>query len=152
MSYILNIMKKILFIFLGISFIATAQNPTTIARPIANGCGPEGNELLHELGSASAAIEGAIRGDGYKAQQEYCNQHDRDYYNGKDKKQADSDLRKNSSINGRVVQTFEGSSNKAYQNAQRARETSRQLQPTWEKENQQCLDASNYKVQQTVTW
>ena len=44
-----------------------------------------------------------------------------------------------------VIQAKETSS-KSYQAAQKDRKTSQQLQPTWEKENKQCLDKENYRI------
>ena len=141
-------MKKILFVIftlIGISIAANAQFPTTTAKPIANGCGAEGDWKSRVGGTAGAVVDGMRQGNGYKAQQESCNQHDRDYYNGVDKNKADNDFQKRSPTMGTVVKNA-SSSNDAYQNAQKSRETSKQLQSTWEKENQQCLDANNYKV------
>ena len=126
-------MKKIFlvfFAFLGISFSINAQFPTTTAKPIANGCGQEGGM---KFGFTQKQVES-------------CNQHDRDYYNGVDKKKADDDFQKRSKIMGTAVKMATFISDPAYKNAQESRETSKQLQPTWEKENQQCLDADNYKV------
>ena len=37
-------------------------------------------------------------------------------------------------------------SNKSYKETQKDRETSKQLQSTWEKEHKQCLDGNNYRV------
>ena len=142
-------MKKIflvLFAFLGISFSVNAQYPTTTAKPIANGCGAENDFWSRAGGTLGAAVDGFTQGNGYKAQQESCNQHDRDYYNGVDKKKADDDFKKRSPASGKGLKMFTSKSNRAYENAQESRETSKQLQPTWEKENQQCLDADNYKV------
>jgi hypothetical protein len=47
---------------------------------------------------------------------------------------------------GWAVETAKETSNKSYKEAQKDRETSKQLQPTWEKEHKQCLDGNNYRV------
>ena len=95
-------MKKVFLICLavfGFAFAANAQEPTTKAVPISNGCGSESSTVSRVL-----------------------------------------------SPMGTVVKAAKETSNRSYQEAQKDRERSKQLQPTWEKENQQCLDGNNYRV------
>ena len=137
---------------IGIAFAANAQVETTTAVPISNGCGSETVPGSRTLGKAGTAVDAGVNkiiSGSYttiESQRASCDQHDKDYYNGVDKNKADSDFKKRSPVMGRVVTGFEGKSNNSYKEAQKDRETSRQLQPTWEKEHQQCLDGNNYRV------
>ena len=142
-------MKKILLAGLaviGFAFAANAQVETTKAVPISNGCGSETSKMS-QIGAAIAKPIDAVRtGTSIKTQNASCDQHDKDYYNGVDKKKADSDFRHRSPTMGWAVETAKETSNKSYKEAQKDRETSKQLQPTWEKEHKQCLDGNNYRV------
>ncbi|MDO5314563.1 MAG: hypothetical protein Q4F82_00460 [bacterium] len=142
-------MKKMFLIcltMLGFVFVANAQVGTTKAVPISNGCGSESSKASQVGAFIVKPLDAAITGTSIKAQNASCDQHDRDYYNGVDKKKADNDFQSRSPIMGTVVKTAKETSNNSYREAQKDRETSRQLQPTWEKENKQCLDGNNYRV------
>lgn len=143
-------MKKVFLICLvvfGFAFAANAQVGTsTKAVPISNGCGSETVPGSRTLGKVGTRVDAVITGTSVQTQRESCDQHDKDYYNGVDKNKADSDFKQRSPVMGKVVTSFEGMSNNSYNEAQKDRETSRQLQPTWEKENKQCLDGNNYRV------
>ncbi len=149
-------MKKVFLICLavfGFAFAANAQDGTTTkAVPISNGCGSESSktsQVLSPVGMVKDARINVLTGGSnttYKSQRESCDQHDKDYYNGVDKAKADNDFQRRSPIMGTVVKASKETSNKSYQEAQKDRETSKQLQSTWEKENKQCLDGSNYRV------
>ena len=131
-----------------ISFVVKAQenNTTTQAVPISNGCGSETVPGSRTLGKVGMVIDAGVTGTSVKTQRESCDQHDKDYYNGVDKKKADNDFQSRSPVMGGVVKTMKTSSDNSYKEAQKDRETSKQLQPTWEKENKQCLDGNNYRV------
>ncbi len=142
-------MKRLFIICLlafGFVISTNAQVGTTKAVPISNGCGSETVPGSRTLGQAGTYVDGFITGTSAKSQRESCDQHDKDYYNGVDKSKADNDFKSRSPIMGRVVTGLEGLSNNSYQEAQKDRETSKRLQPTWEKENKQCLDGNNYRV------
>lgn len=148
-------MKKALlicFAVIGFVFTANAQVGTTKAVPISNGCGSESSkasQIFAPVGMVKDARINTLTGGSnttYKSQKESCDQHDKDYYNGVDKAKADNDFQRRSPVMGTVVKASKETSNKSYQEAQKDRETSKQLQPTWEKENKQCLDANNYRV------
>lgn len=144
-------MKKITLFILAlfyISFVVKAQenNTTTQAVPISNGCGSELSKVSQIGTTLAKPLDAVFTGTSIKTQNASCDQHDKDYYNGVDKKKADSDFRYRSPTMGWAVETAKETSNKSYKEAQKDRETSKQLQPTWEKENKQCLDANNYRV------
>ncbi|MDR0517801.1 MAG: hypothetical protein LBH25_12225 [Fibromonadaceae bacterium] len=133
-------MKKIVAITLALTLstgIAFAQSTT--ARPIANGCGADGG-IKFPAGEKGTAA---------------CNQHDKDYYNGVPKAEADRKLRNETFESGNVhvsgwaagaKETGALGSGSAYEKAQKARGNSQIQQETWEKEHRQSLDAQNYKV------
>lgn len=125
---------------------AQTDNATTKAVPISNGCGSEISPASQALGKAGKVVDAGLTGTTRKQQQESCDQHDKDYYNGVNKEKADNDFQKRSPVMGSVVKTAKETSSKSYQEAQKDRQTSHQLQPTWEKEHKQCLDSENYKV------
>lgn len=150
-------MKKMLLTCLtviGFAFAANAQVGTTKAVPISNGCGSgsessKASQILSPVGMVKDARINTLTGGSnttYKSQKESCDQHDKDYYNGVNKAKADNDFQRRSPIMGTAVKASKETSNKSYQEAQKDRETSKQLQPTWEKDNKQCLDANNYRV------
>ncbi len=144
-------MKKIIilcFVLFGYYTSSNAQtdNTTTKAVPISNGCGSEISPTSQALGKAGKVIDAGLTGTTIKKQQESCDKHDKDYYNGVNKEKADNDFQKRSPVMGSVVKGAKETSNKSYQEAQKDRKTSQQLQPTWEKEHNQCLDSENYKV------
>lgn len=132
---------------MSLAIFANAQvEKTTKAVPISNGCGSESSKAS-QIGAAIAKpVDAITTGTNIKKQNESCDQHDKDYYNGVDKKKADKDFQKRSPIMGTAVIQAKETSNKSYQEAQKDRQTSQQLQPQWEKENQQCLDGENYRV------
>ena len=143
-------MKKILFacvLLFACTFEVNAQTEkTTKAVPISNGCGSESSKGSQIGASIAKPIDAALTGTSIKKQNESCDQHDKDYYNGVNKQKADRDFQKRSPIMGTTVITAKETSNKSYQEAQKDRQTSQQLQSTWEKENKQCLDSENYRV------
>ena len=143
-------MKKVFLICLvvfGFAFAANAQvGTTTKAVPISNGCGSETVPGSRTLGKVGTVVDALRTGTSVQSQRESCDQHDKDYYNGVDKNKADSEFKQRSPTMGGVVTSFKESSNNSYKEAQKDRETSKQLQPTWEKENKQCLDGNNYRV------
>lgn len=141
-------MKKIFLAIVCIvmTSVSFAQyGRTTQAERIANGCG---NDPTSRLGSAIANQVLDNRIGGAKYQKESCNQHDKDYYNGVDKQTADRDFTVRSPLKGIAVQVAAESSQKAYDAAQEKREKSQQLQSTWEKENNQCLNTNEYYVRE----
>ncbi len=143
-------MKKLLLICLavfGFAFAANAQvGTTTKAVPISNGCGSENSKASQIGASIAKPIDAAITGTSIRTQNASCDQHDKDYYNGVNKEKADKDFQSRSPIMGTAVIKAKETSNNSYKEAQKDRETSKQLQSTWEKENKQCLDGSNYRV------
>lgn len=143
-------MKKMFLICLavfGFAFAVNAQvGTTTKAVPISNGCGSESSKASQIGASIAKPVDAIITGTSIKTQNASCDQHDKDYYNGVDKKKADDDFQSRSPIMGTAVKTAKETSNNSYREAQKDRETSKKLQPTWEKENKQCLDGSNYRV------
>lgn len=88
-------MKKLFVLaalLLGISVCANAQDNSTKAVPISNGCGSE-NSVPSQVGSWFVnPIDAAKTGTSIKQQKESCDQHDKDYYNGVNKQKADRDL------------------------------------------------------------
>lgn len=144
-------MKKITLFILAlfyISFVVKAQenNTTTQVVPISNGCGSELSKVSQIGSTLAKPLDAVFTGTSIKTQNASCDQHDKDYYNGVDKKKADNDFQRRSPIMGTAVKAAKETSNESYQNSQRERETSKQLQPTWEKEHKQCLDGNNYRV------
>jgi hypothetical protein len=147
-------MKKISMILLAmvcIAISANAQGNTTVAKPISNGCGSEASKASQIGASVAKPIDALITGTTIKQQNESCDQHDKDYYNGVSKKTADDNFKKRSPIMGTAVKGAKETSQKSYEDAQKDRKTSERLQSTWEKENQQCLDNSNYRVEKNKT-
>lgn len=142
-------MKKLILTCLtviGFAFVANAQVGTTQAVPISNGCGSESSKASQIGATIAKPVDAAITGTSIRTQNSSCDQHDKDYYNGVNKEKADRDFQSRSPIMGTAVIQAKETSNNSYREAQKDRETSRQLQPTWEKENKQCLDGSNYRV------
>lgn len=143
-------MKKVFLICLavfGFAFAANAQvGTTTKAVPISNGCGSESSKASQIGASIAKPIDAAITGTSIRTQNASCDQHDKDYYNGVNKEKADRDFQQRSPIMGTAVIKAKETSNNSYKEAQKDRETSKQLQPTWESEHKQCLDGSNYRV------
>lgn len=144
-------MKKTLIlgiVMFGFCFFSNAQtdNTTTKAVPISNGCGSESSKGSQLLAPAGKFIDAKATRTSIKTQNESCDQHDKDYYNGVNKEKADNDFQKRSPVMGSVVKGAKETSNKSYQDAQKDRQTSQQLQPTWEREHKQCLDSENYRV------
>jgi hypothetical protein len=145
-------MKK-LFLCIFTLFFAVAVNAqsqkTTTAVPISNGCGSESSRASRVLANKAKKVDAVITGSGVKKQNESCDQHDKDYYNGVNKEKADKDFQRRSPVMGTAVIQAKETSGRSYQEAQKDRQTSQQLQPKWEKENQQCLDGENYRVTST---
>ena len=143
-------MKKMILICLavfGFAFTVNAQfGTTTKAVPISNGCGSESSKASQIGASIAKPIEAIITGTSIRTQNASCDQHDKDYYNGVDKEKADRDFQQRSPIMGTAVIKAKETSSNSYKEAQKDRETSKQLQPTWEKEHKQCLDGNNYRV------
>lgn len=129
-----------------LSVNAQTDNTTTKAVPISNGCGSESSKASQVGASMAKPVDAAITRTSIKTQNASCDQHDKDYYNGVYKEKADNDFQKRSPIMGTAVKSAKETSNKSYQEAQKDRQTSQQLQPTWEKEHKQCLDSDNYRV------
>lgn len=146
-------MKKVLLfllIFTGMSLASNAQNSNenkTQAVPISNGCGSESSKASQVGAAIAKPIDAALTGTSIKTQNASCDQHDKDYYNGVNKEKADKDFQQRSPIMGTAVIQAKETSNESYKNAQKDRETSNALQSTWEKENKQCLDKENYRVE-----
>lgn len=148
-NWVFEKMKKAFLVILaiiGLAFTLNAQVGTTKAVPISNGCGSESSKASQVGASIAKPVDAIITGTSIKTQNASCDQHDKDYYNGVDKKKADDDFQTRSPIMGTAVKTAKGTSNNSYREAQKDRETSKKLQPTWEKENKQCLDGNNYRV------
>lgn len=148
-NWVFEKMKKAFLVILaiiGLAFTLNAQVGTTKAVPISNGCGSESSKASQIGASIAKPVDAIITGTSIKTQNASCDQHDKDYYNGVDKKKADDDFQSRSPIMGTAVKTAKETSNNSYREAQKDRETSKKLQPTWEKENKQCLDGSNYRV------
>lgn len=131
---------------IGCVFAALAQSETTKAVPISNGCGSESSKASQVGAAVAKPLDAAITGTSIKAQNASCDQHDKDYYNGVPKKQADDNFQQRSPIMGTAVKSATETSNRSYQEAQKDRQQSQQLQPTWEKEHKQCLDSENQRV------
>ena len=142
-------MKKLFVICLavfGFAFSVNAQVGTTKAVPISNGCGSESSKASQIGASIAKPIDAAITGTSIRTQNASCDQHDKDYYNGVNKEKADKDFQSRSPIMGTAVIKAKETSSNSYKEAQKDRETSKQLQPTWESEHKQCLDCNNYRV------
>lgn len=141
-------MKKLFLILFAIIDFTIAVNAqvTTQAVPISNGCGSESSKASQIGATIAKPIDAAITGTSIKTQNASCDQHDKDYYNGVNKEKADRDFQSRSPIMGTAVIQAKETSNNSYKEAQKDREVSKELQPTWEKENKQCLDANNYRV------
>lgn len=133
---------------MSVSYSSFAQTETTKTKaiPISNGCGSESSKASQVGATVAKPIDAVITKTSIKTQNASCDQHDKDYYNGVNKEKADNDFQKRSPIMGTAVKSAKEASNKSYQEAQKDRQTSQQLQPTWEKENKQCLDGENYRV------
>lgn len=146
-------MKKVLlcfFLLIGVAFTTNAQvssDKKTQAVPISNGCGSESSKASQIGATIAKPIDAALTGTSIKTQNASCDQHDKDYYNGKDKEKADKDFQRRSPVMGTAVIKAKETSNESYKNAQKDRETSNALQSTWEKENKQCLDKDNYRIE-----
>jgi len=154
------IMKKMFFILVMTSFVisvtaqesktttaTTQESKTTKATPISNGCGSESSKASQVGASIAKPVDAALTGTTSKQQTQSCDQHDKDYYNGVDKKTADDNFQKRSPIMGTAVKAAKETSQKSYEAAQQDKKTNEKLQSTWEKENQQCLDKENYRVE-----
>ena len=143
-------MKKLLVILVAIiGFGISANAQTTQAVPISNGCGSEQSSSVGKAATKAGQAADAYVGkrDGWSNQTKSCDQHDKDYYNGVPKKTADDNFQQRSPVMGTAVKAATETSTKSYNEAQKDRETSQKLQSTWEKENKQCLDNSNYRVE-----
>ena len=141
----MNKLLLLCFAVFGLAFAASSQ-VTTQAVPISNGCGSESSKASQIGATIAKPIDAAITGTSIRTQNASCDQHDKDYYNGVNKEKADRDFQSRSPIMGTAVIQAKETSNNSYKEAQMDRKTSIQLQPTWEKENKQCLDANNYRV------
>jgi len=119
---------------------------TTKAEQISNGCGSESSKASQIGARIAKPIDALLTKTSVKKQDESCDQHDKDYFHGVDKKTADNNFQKRSPIMGTAVKSAKDTSRASYLEAQKDRLKSQRLQPTWEKENQQCLDSENYKV------
>jgi hypothetical protein len=142
----------VLVALIGIGFCANAQiggQKTTQAVPISNGCGSEEVSLKGAVSTFGAnygikQVDAVITGTSLSQQNASCDQHDKDYYNQVGRQKADNDFQQRSPVMGTAVKA--GGSASSYNAAANDKPQSERLQPTWEKENQQSLDASNYKV------
>jgi len=129
----------------GISANAQNDGSTTIAVPISNGCGSElSGPVAKAATKAGQWLDEDLSG---RAHTPSCDQHDKDYYNGVPKKQADKEFQQRSPVMGTAVRMFTRRSQESYDEAQQDRRTSESLQSTWEEENQQSLDRENRRVQ-----
>lgn len=128
--------------------------PTTKAVPISNGCGSEEDPKSFAAASVGRAMDTKLKTGGrfweipaeWKAQGESCDIHDKCYYNGEGKEKCDVDFQRRSPIMGTAVRMAEETSGKSYEQAQKDRILSKQLQSTWEKEHGRSLDAENFRV------
>ena len=146
----MNIKLLICCAFIGVSCAVNAQvsnDKKTEAVPISNGCGSESSKASQVGAAIAKPIDAALTGTNIKTQNASCDQHDKDYYNGVNKEKADKDFQKRSPVMGTAVIQATETSKESYKNAQKDRETSNALQSTWEKENQQCLDKENYRIE-----
>lgn len=150
-------MKKIFLILtlisltIGANAQVTPQKSTT-AKPISNGCGSEKSGVIGTVATKAAQAVDYIK-HGSSASTQSCDQHDKDYYNGVPKETADDSFENRSPNMGSGMRNFgKNTSTESYQEAQQDRKTSEKLQATWEKENKQCLDKENYKVEHNKTY
>ena len=134
---------------------------TTKAVPISNGCGTETDPKSFIFAKAGQTVDTAgsiVKKKGkigllsksewekeWKAQSASCDQHDKDYYSGVPKEKADTDFQQRSPIMGTAVKMAKGTSTKSYNEAQKDRKNSQRLQPLYEAEHQQPLNA-DYRV------
>ena len=88
----------------GFNFgVNNTPKPSTNAVPISNGCGSE-NSTLSKLGARIAKpIDAKQTGTSEAFQNASCDQHDKDYYNGVPKEQADREFEQRSPIMGAAV-------------------------------------------------
>lgn len=131
-----------------------AQNHTTKAEPISNGCGSETSPT--SFGLAWMGRQWDSKRTAMKNPKEFssawdfhgksCDAHDKCYYNGEGKEKCDNEFQDRSRVMGTAVKWADETSTKSYAEAQQDRKISQQLQSTWENENQQSLDAENYRV------
>ena len=149
----MKIFFVVLVAFIGFGIGANAQSngqKTTQATTISNGCGSEENSVKGAVSRVGAnygakQVDAVVTGTSVKQQNASCDQHDKDYYNQVGRQKADNDFQKRSPVMGTVVK--KGGSESSYNAAAKDKPQSEKLQPTWEKENQQCLDKDNYKVE-----
>lgn len=137
-------------------FMGTGNVPkaTTKAVPISNGCGSETDPSSFVFATAGRALDTKLQTVGrpwkeaeeWKAQEESCDIHDKCYYKGEGKEKCDIEFQQRSPIMGTAVRMAKETSNKSYEEAQKDRLLSEQLQSTWEEEHRQSLDAENYRV------
>lgn len=76
---------------------------TTKAVPISNGCGSENSKLSQMGAKIAKPIDAKRTGTSVKFQDASCDQHDKDYYNGVPKEQADREFEQRSPIMGAAV-------------------------------------------------
>jgi len=150
-------MKKLFATLLTIAFLSVFTNAsqaqeTTIVKPISNGAGSESVPGSFTAASIIMNIESVVGGNSVQKQREAADKHDKDYYNGEDRKQADRDFQRESMGAGTVVRATSliGIPQKSYEAAQQDRRESQRMQPTWEQEHQQSLDKSNYRVEERL--
>ena len=131
------------------------SKPTTKAVPISNGCGSETDPKSFAFATAGRVADtklgtfihpGNSVVDEWKAQGESCDIHDKCYYKGEGKEKCDIEFQQRSPIMGSAVRLAKKTSSKSYEEAQKDRQISEQLQATWEEEHHQSLDAENYRI------
>lgn len=130
------------------------SKPSTKAVPISNGCGSETNPSSFVAASIGRVADTKLSSMGqswkthsnWVAHGESCDIHDKCYYNGEGKEKCDIEFQQRSPIMGTAVRMAKGMSNDSYAEAQMDRLKSQRLQPVWEEEHQQSLDAENYRI------
>ncbi len=130
------------------------SKPSTKAVPISNGCGSETDPKSFAAAKIGRLADAKLASAGqpwneyseWVAQGESCNIHDKCYYEGEGKEKCDIEFQQRSPIMGSAVRMAQETSGKSYAEAQMDRLKSQRLQPIWEEEHQQSLDANNYRV------
>jgi hypothetical protein len=126
-----------------------AKFASTKAVPISNGCGSEEKSVKGWASRVGAnyggkQIDAVKMGTSIEEQNQSCDKHDEDYYHGIDRETADREFKERSPLMGSFV---EGNSESSWNAAQVDKPQSENLRPTWEEENQQCLNTEHYKVE-----
>lgn len=92
------------------------SRPSTKAVPISNGCGSESSGLSSDLASAAKPFDAFITGTSLEEQTASCDQHDKDYYFGVPKEQADGEFEQRSPIMGAAVKGDVGTAYERFAN------------------------------------